>query len=105
MKGIEREMSWWKKHVSGPLAACAMVARGYISAGIKGNPQTALSVRVEGDEKAAMARLRQRLADFEKFEGKLSVHPRLGKFDKKMWYHFHAMHIANHIGHAKPANK
>ena len=105
MKGLEREMSWWKKHVSGHFAARMTASRGYINPGIKGNPQTALAVRVEGDEKVAMANLRQALLDFEKFEGKLSLHPRLGKLNKKLWYHFHAMHIANHLGHAKPANK
>ncbi len=105
MKGLEREMSWWQKYVKGPFAARVTASRGYISAGIKGNPQTALAIRVEGDEKAAMVKLRQALKDFEKFEGKLSLHPRLGKLNKKMWYHFHAMHIANHIGHAKPVNK
>ena len=104
MKGLEREMSWWQKHVKGPFFARVTAAKGFIRPGIKGNPQTALSVRVEGDEKAAMTRLQQGLEAFEKFEGKLSVHPRLGKLNKKLWYHFHAMHIANHIGHAKPTS-
>lgn len=104
MKGLEREMSWWQKHVKGPLFFRKNARDGFIPAGIKGNPQTAPPERIEGDEKAALTKLHQAMEDFEKFAGKLSVHPRLGKLNKKQWYLFHAMHIANHLGHAKLVN-
>jgi len=101
MKGIEREMSWWKKHVSGPLRFQGMVLKGSIPMGIKGNPQTTYTERVEGDAKAAMDKLLQVMAEFEKFERKISIHPRVGKLSKKNWLRFHALHLANHLGYTK----
>ena len=101
MKGLKREMSWWKKHVSGPLLFQGMVIKGSIPVGIKGNPQTTFSERIEGDVKTALARLLQVMADFEKFDGNLSIHPRVGKLSKKNWIRFHALHLANHLGYTK----
>ena len=101
MKGLERPMSWWRRNISGPMAARKIAAVGFLPVGIKGNPQTTADQRIEGDEKAALTRLYKAVEDFEKFEGKLSVHPRMGRLNKKLWMHFHAMHMANHLGYAK----
>jgi hypothetical protein len=100
MKGLEREFSWWKRHVSGPLAARKVMAQGYIPAGVI-SIQNSMTERVEGDEKAALARLREAMDAFEKFEGPFSEHPRFGPLNKRQWIHFHAMHLANHLGFVK----
>ncbi len=99
-KGTKRELSWWKRHVMGPIGYHATVFRGYLPAGIGLKPGVPVE-RVEGDEKAAMAHLRKALDEFEKFEGHFSDHPRLGNFNKKKWTAFHLMHLANHLGHAR----
>lgn len=101
IKGLRREMSWWKRHVIGPLAYQKIASNGVFPNGIQGNPLTSPAQREEGDEKAALARLRQALNDLEKFEGRFSDHPRLGNLNKKQWTYFHAMHLAHHLGHAK----
>jgi hypothetical protein len=58
--------------------------------------------RVEGDEKAALAALRKALDDFEKHEGPWAEHPFFGKLDKKKWTLLTSLHLANHLGWAKP---
>jgi hypothetical protein len=101
MKGIEPEMTWLHKYVVGPSFFRKNASDGSIPAGIKGRPEVAPEKREEGDEKAALARLHKAMDDFERFEGKFSLHRRLGKLKKHQWIHFHAMHTANHIGYAK----
>ncbi len=101
MKGIKRDISWWKRHFSGPRAARRVMAQGFIPAGVNSS-STLKPERVEGDEKEALIRLRKAMEDFEKFEGPLSEHPRFGPLNKNHWIHFHAMHLANHLGFAKP---
>jgi hypothetical protein len=101
MKGIHREMSWWKKYVIGPIGIYKTVRDGFIPTGI-GSPMKGTPVeRIEGDEKATLEQLRKALDEFEKFEGALSSHPRFGPMNKKQWLRFHSMHLANHLGHAK----
>jgi hypothetical protein len=96
MKGLKREFSWWKRNVTGPLAARKVMAQGFIPAGVKSSsPQTE---RVEGDEKIALGRLKKAMDEFETFDGPFSEHPRFGPLNKKQWIHFHAMHMANHLG-------
>ena len=97
MKGVKREMSWWNRHVKGPLSLQAMWLQGYIPVGIQGPP----AERVEGDEKQALEQLLKALGDFEKFEGVLSDHPRLGSIGKEGFHRFHVLHMANHLGYAK----
>ncbi len=100
MKGLHRDLSWWKRHVTGPIGMVKTAKDGFIPTGI-GSPMKGTPVeRLEGDEKAALAQLRQALADFEKFEGEFSDHPRFGQLSKKNWFLFHSMHLANHLGHA-----
>lgn len=98
MKCLKREMPWWKRHILGPMGYWDIKLKGYISPGIPG-PK---SDRIEGDEKAALEQLRKALDDFEKFDGPFSDHPRLGNFNKDKWILFHAFHLANHLGWAKP---
>jgi hypothetical protein len=97
MKGLKREMPFWKKKVVGPILYRVFAMRGYIPEGIKGPPAD----RIEGNEAEALAQFRKALETFEKFEGPLSDHPILGRLDKKQWTAFHSMHFANHVGHAK----
>lgn len=101
MKGIRREMPWWKRHVYGPIGYWDTVLKGYIQAGIQG-PKIE---RVEGDEKAALTQLLKALDDFENHQGPFSDHPRLGTFDKKKWCLFHSFHMANHLGWVRPTNQ
>ena len=105
IKGIRRDMPWWKKYLIGPLSFKKIAADGFFPNGIKGNPMTSPTEREEGDEKTALGRLRQALEEFEKFEGKFSDHPRLGVLNKKQWAYFHAMHLAHHLGHARLKSK
>jgi hypothetical protein len=101
MKGLKRDLSWWKRYVIGPIGMRKTLRDGFIPTGI-GSPMKGTPVeRVEGDEKAALEQLRKALEAFEKFEGPLSDHPRFGQMSKKNWVSFHAMHLANHLGHAK----
>lgn len=105
MKGLQREMSWWKKHVIGPIGMYKTAMDGVIPTGI-GSPMKGTPVeRIEGDEKTALEQLRKALDDFEKFEGNLSSHPRFGPMNKKQWLLFHSMHLANHLGHARLKEK
>jgi len=100
MKGLHRDLSWWKRHVMGPIGMYKTAKDGFIPTGI-GSPMKGTPVeRMEGDEKTALSQLRQALVDFEKFEGKFSDHPRFGQMSKKNWLLFHSMHLANHLGHA-----
>ncbi len=98
MKGVRREMPWWKRHIYGPIGYWDTKLKGYIQAGIQGLK----TERVEGDEKAALDQLRNAMEVFEKHEGPWSDHPRLGTFDKEKWRLFHAFHMANHLGWARP---
>jgi len=97
MKGVKREMPWFRKNVIGPLFHRLFVLRGYIPRGIKGPPAD----RVEGDEAQALAQFRKALDAFEKFEGPWSDHRILGPLTKKQWAEFHPLHFANHISHAR----
>jgi len=97
MKGVKREMPFWKKHILGPMLYHLFVFRGYIPQGIKGRPVE----RVEGNESLAVAQFRKALDDFEKFEGPFSDHPILGPLNKRQWANFHPLHFANHVGHTK----
>ncbi len=97
MKGVKREMPWWKKRLIGPIAYEFLALRGYIPAGIKGRPLE----RVEGDAAAAAERLRKALENFEKHDGPWSDHPLLGSLNKRQWAGFHAMHFNNHVNHTK----
>ena len=97
MKGIRREMPWWKRHLVGPLLYRLFAFRGSIPGGIKGPPAD----RIEGNEAEARAQFEKALQAFEKHEGPFSDHPILGPLDKKQWAVFHPLHFNNHVRHAK----
>ena len=105
IKGVHRDMSWWKRHLIGPLAFKKIASDGVFPNGINGNPMTSPTAREEGDENTALGRLHQALEEFEKFEGKFSDHPILGNLNKKQWTYFHSMHLAHHLGHARLKSK
>lgn len=102
IKGLRPEMPWWRLHIAGPLAYWVNASRGRLPVGIRGNPQIAPEKREEGDERAALDRLRKAMKAFEDFEGDFSHHRRLGRLSKEQWTLFHAMHLANHLGYARP---
>ncbi len=97
IKGVKREMPFWKKHVLGPLLYQLFALRGRIPGGIKGRSPE----RIEGNEPEAVAQLRQAMDLFDQYEGPMSDHPILGPLNKKQWAIFHSMHFANHVGHTK----
>lgn len=97
MKGVKREMPWWKRNIVGPLLHRLFVLRGYIPRGIKGPPAD----RIEGDEAQALVQYRKTLEIFEKFEGSFSDHRILGPLKKKQWTEFHTLHFANHVSHVR----
>ncbi len=99
-KGKTFEMSWWKRHLRGPLFFYYCAWKGAVPSGIGVNPNKPVE-RIEGDEKAALAQLHQALEIFEKFEGKLGEHPLMGPLTKKQWALFHSWHLANHLGHVR----
>ena|SRR5258708_17439591 len=101
MKGVRREMSFWRRHILGPLLYRLFAFRGYIPKGIKGPPAD----RIEGNETEAIAQFRKALEAFEKSEGPYSDHPILGQLTKKQWVVFHSMHFANHVGYIKLKDK
>ena len=97
MKGVKREMPWWKKNLLGPVLYYLFTWRGYIPRGIKGPP----SDRIEGDEAEALVAFRKALEVFEKHQGPWSEHPILGPLDKTQWANFHPLHFANHVSHVR----
>jgi len=101
VKGVKREMPFWKKHIVGPLLYRLFALRGYIPKGIKGPP----SDRIEGNEAEAVAQFLKALETFEKSGGPYSDHPILGPLNKKQWAVFHVMHFANHVGYTKTKDK
>jgi len=96
LKGVKREMPFWKKYILGPFLFRLFTLRGYIPEGIKGRP----SERVEGNEKEAVLQFRKALEDFEKSTGPYSDHPVLGQLNKRQWRTFHVLHFNNHVRHA-----
>jgi hypothetical protein len=97
LKGLKREMPWWKKRLRGPFLYRLFVIRGYIPGGIKGPPPD----RIEGNAAEAVVQFKEAMGAFEKFEGSLSDHPILGPLNKKQWAAFHTLHFANHVRHTK----
>lgn len=96
MKGLKREMPWWKKRLQGPFLFRLFAIRGYLPAGIKGPPPE----RIEGNEPEALALFRKSLESFEEHEGPFSDHPILGPLNKRQWARFHVLHFINHVRHA-----
>lgn len=97
MKGVGRDMPWWKRHLLGPALYHFFALRGHIPRGIPGRP----SERVEGDAAQALVRYRKALGDFEGHAGPWSDHPILGPLSKGQWARFHVMHFNNHVSHTQ----
>ena len=107
-KGSESSMTsfasvkpWFLRRIVGPIGLRKVFQQGFIPPGV-GVKKGVKVERVEGDEKAALANLRKTLDDFEKHEGPWAEHPFFGKMDKKKWTYLTALHLANHLGWAKP---
>ncbi len=92
---------WLLRRIVGPIALKKLFKDGFIPAGI-GAKKGVKVERLEGDEKAALARLRKALDAFEKHEGPWGEHPFFGKLDKKKWTLLTSLHLANHLSWAKP---
>jgi hypothetical protein len=107
-KGSESSMTsfpslgpWLLRRFIGPFALKKVFQQGFIPPGA-GVKKGVKAERVEGDEKTALAKLRQVLDNFEKHDGPWAEHPFFGKMDKKKWTILTALHLANHLGWAKP---
>ncbi|MCE9600027.1 MAG: DUF1569 domain-containing protein [Spirochaetia bacterium] len=77
-----------------------MARRGYMEKG-KFNP-SAPKKHADGDEAAAMKRLRQALKTFRSYEGSMAVHPIYDQLKKSDFEKLHSMHIANHLSFVEP---
>jgi hypothetical protein len=92
---------WVLRRLIGPIGLGKVFKQGFIPPGV-GVKKGVKVERIEGDEKAALAALRKALDDFEKHEGPWAEHPFFGKLDKKKWTLLTSLHLANHLGWAKP---
>jgi hypothetical protein len=106
--GVESSMTsfsglkpWLLRRTIGPMVLKKVFKAGFIQPGI-GLKKGAKVEKVEGDEKAALARLRKALDAFEKHPGPWGEHPFFGKLDKEKWTLLTSLHLANHLGWAKP---
>ncbi|MBL8020614.1 MAG: DUF1569 domain-containing protein [Leptospirales bacterium] len=68
------------------------------------NPSTP-KVREEGDEKAALQRLRRMIEEYKKFTGEHPEHPFYGLLTREDWDFLHRIHMAHHLGFAREARK
>lgn len=66
------------------------------------NPSTP-KVREEGDEKAALQRLRRMIEEYRKFIGEHPEHPFYGLLTREDWDFLHRIHMAHHLGFAREA--
>jgi hypothetical protein len=66
------------------------------------NPSTP-KVREEGDEKAALQRLRRMIEEYRKFTGEHPEHPFYGLLTREDWDFLHRIHMAHHLGFAREA--
>lgn len=66
------------------------------------NPSTP-KVREEGDEKAALQRLRRMIEEYKKFVGEHPEHPFYGLLTREDWDFLHRIHMAHHLGFVREA--
>jgi hypothetical protein len=91
--------AWWLRRLIGPIGLGKVFKQGFIPPGAGSSRKENLVA--QGDEKAALAALRQTLDNLEKHEGPWAEHPFFGKMDKTKWLHLTALHLANHLGWAR----
>lgn len=102
MRGFSTKKSWFLRRFVGPFALRKVFKQGFIPAGVGTSAKGVSVQRVEGDEKAALAELRKFMSEFEGYTGPLAEHPFFGKLNKEQWTRLAAIHMANHMGYAKP---
>jgi hypothetical protein len=102
MRGFKSLKPWYIRRILGPIAFGKLSGRGFIPPGAGAPAKGITAERVEGDEKAALTNLRKGLDDLEKYGGPWAEHPFFGKLNREKWLHLTAMHLANHLGWAKP---
>lgn len=102
MRGFSTKKSWFLRRLVGPLALRKVFKQGFIPAGAVSSAKGVSVQRVEGDEKAILAELKKLINEFEGYNGPLAEHPFFGKLNKKQWTRLAVMHLANHLGYAKP---
>jgi len=68
------------------------------------NPSTP-KVREEGDEKAALQRLRRMIEEYKKFIGEHPEHPFYGLLTREDWDFLHRIHMAHHLGFVREAKR
>jgi hypothetical protein len=93
------EAPWIIRATIGRLAFKEMMKMGYFKPGMV-NPR-APQKREEGDEKAALSRIRKAIAAFQAYTGPLATHPFFGKIARQDFEKYHLMHLAHHLGHAQ----
>lgn len=95
-----RSMPFVIRRTIGPMALRHLLKTQEMKSGAP-NP-TAPKQREEGDEKAAMLRLRTAIASFRAYEGPMAEHPFFGPINKEDFEALHAHHAALHLSFAHP---
>lgn len=95
-----RSMPFVIRRTIGPMALRHLLKTQEMKSGAP-NP-TAPKQREEGDEKAAMLRLRTAIASFRAYEGSMAEHPFFGPINKEDFEALHAHHAALHLSFAHP---
>lgn len=94
--------AWWMRRLIGPIGLKKVFRQGFIPPRVGSSDKSLKAEKIEGDEKAALASLRETLDAFEKHKGPWAEHPFFGKMNKEQWITLTALHMANHLGWAKP---
>jgi hypothetical protein len=84
----------------GPMALRHLLKTQEMKSGVR-NPMAPIQ-REEGDEKAAMLRLRKAIASFRAHDGPMAEHPFFGPINKEDYEALHAHHAALHLSFAHP---
>ena len=99
--GIDLRAPWIVRKLVAPLVLRQVFRTGAIRPGIKLTepflPRPGLDARAEAEA------LREALAYYEKATGPRADHPFFGRLSRADWDRLHLIHIAHHLGFARPA--
>lgn len=97
MTGFPAPKSAFFQHTIGATAFNVFAARGRMSHDLSEPIPGAPALQADADAVAAMARLRNAVANFLAFDKPLQAHFAYGQLSKAEYEQAHAMHLANHF--------